>query len=186
MPATETTWRNTLQLHRIFAVTGVLLVISNLWMFWADHARSWKTYQVDVTNIDLKINDLRQKQYETGDALVEHDQRARELTIAKAEPVDDALLDRFKSLGTQLDKVLEEWKNAGHAYTTVSIDVTKIDRQAARLKELSATAKEKRTDADAAAKAVDEALSELQKKPDDPKRRDELTKRESEFRRADA
>ena len=69
----------------------------------------------------------------------------------------------FKSLGTQLDKVLEEWKNAGHAYTTVSIDVTKIDRQAARLKELSATVKEKRKDADAAEKAMRAHLAQVEK-----------------------
>src|SRR5689334_16455617 len=164
MPATEATWRDSKQLHRVFAVTGVLLVISTVWMFWADHARSWKTYQVQVTDIDLKMNDLRQKQYETGDAVVEHDQRARELAEAKAQPVDEALLDHFKTSATQLDKVLEEWKNAGHAYTIVSVDATKIDRQAERLKTLSATAKEKRKDADAAAKAAEEALSELQKK----------------------
>src|SRR5204862_6222307 len=53
MPANETTWRNTQQLHRIFAVTGVLLTISTVWMVWKDHARSWKTYQVQTTDVDL-------------------------------------------------------------------------------------------------------------------------------------
>ena len=67
MPATESTWRNPQSLHRIFAVTGVVLTISTLWMFWKDHARSWKQYQVTVNNIDLKMNKLRQEQFETGD-----------------------------------------------------------------------------------------------------------------------
>ena len=78
MPATETTWRNTQQLHRIFAVTGVLLTISTVWMFWKDHARSWKTYQVKTTNVDIKMLDLRQQQYQTTEAVQEHDLRARD------------------------------------------------------------------------------------------------------------
>ena len=81
MPATETTWRDTGRLHQIFAVTGVLLTIGTVWMFWKDHARSWKTYQVSALNVDQKINELRQQQYETGAAVVEHDARARELEV---------------------------------------------------------------------------------------------------------
>src|SRR5437762_2437680 len=164
MPATEATWRDSKQLHRVFAVTGVLLVISTLWMFWADHARSWKTYQVQVTDIDLKMNELRQKQYETGDALVEHDQRARELAEIKAQPVDPVLLERFKTLATNLDEVLERWRKAGHAYTAVAVDPTYIDREAEKIKSLSQAASEKRKDADEAGKAVEQALSDLQKK----------------------
>src|SRR3954447_6691126 len=110
MPATEATWRDSKQLHRIFAVTGVLLVISNVWMFWADHARSWKSYQVEVTDIDLKMNELRQKQYETGDAVAENDQRSRELAESKAQPIDGASIERFKTLAVNLDEVLEKWR----------------------------------------------------------------------------
>src|SRR3954452_18122320 len=106
MPANEATWRDTKQLHRVFAVTGVLMTIGTVWMFWKDHARSWKTYQVDVLNIDQKMNVLRQQQYETGEAVVEHQQRSRELAQTKARPPDKTLLDDFKSQADELDKWL--------------------------------------------------------------------------------
>src|SRR6185503_5674455 len=114
MPATETTWRNTSRLHQIFAITGVLLTIGTVWMFWKDHARSWKTYQVQTLDIDQKINEMRQQQYETGDAVLEHDRRSLEVSAAKAQPVDAALLERFKSQATSLDQVVGQWKGYGY------------------------------------------------------------------------
>src|SRR6266567_1116686 len=125
MPATETTWRDTQQLHRIFAVTGVLLTISTVWMFWKDNARTWKTYQVEINNIDLKMNELRQQQYQTGDAVLEHELRARELAEAKARPIEEKPIAEFKSLATELNSVLTDWKNAGHAYSLVAVDLTR-------------------------------------------------------------
>src|SRR3954449_2965434 len=113
MPATETTWRNTGRLHQIFAITGVLLTISTVWMFWKDHARSWKQYQVQVNNVDIKVNELRQQQYETTDAVTEHDARARQLAEAKARPIDHALLEKFKADAGDLDETLKRWKKAG-------------------------------------------------------------------------
>src|SRR5688572_6595773 len=103
MPATESTWRDTKLLHRIFAVTGVVLTIGTVWMFWKDHARSWKTYQVEINNIDLKMNALRQEQFETGDAVIEHDQRQRELTIAKMAPIDESQIQAFKAHAAELN-----------------------------------------------------------------------------------
>src|SRR2546423_8162204 len=155
MPANEATWRNTQQLHRIFAVTGVLLVISTVWMFWKDHARSWKTYQVQTTDVDIKMLELRQQQYQTTEAVQEHELGARELAEAKARPIDPALLDRFQSLATDLNQVLERWKNAGHAYSLVSVDIKAMDREAEQLKGLSEDAAKKRRDADAAEKAAE-------------------------------
>src|SRR6187431_2616608 len=116
MPATESTWRDTRLLHQIFAISGVLLTISTIWMFWADHARSWKGYQVKITDIDLKMNALRQEQFETGDALVEHDRRAMELAAAKAQSLDAPLLAEFKSQSVKLNSVLSEWQKKGHGY----------------------------------------------------------------------
>src|SRR5689334_16291480 len=130
MPATESTWRNTLLLHRIFAITGVLLTISTVWMFWKDHARSWKTYQVEVNNIDLKLTDLRKRQYATVDAVVEHDQRARALAAAKAKAVEPQLIDEFNAHATTLDReVLGKWKAAGYSYSLVSFDQSNVDRK---------------------------------------------------------
>src|SRR2546428_11896127 len=106
MPANEATWRNTQRLHRIFAVSGVLLTISTVWMFWKDHARSWKTYQVQTTDVDIKMMELRKQQYETTEAVREHELRARELAEAKAQTINDELAHKFKALATHLNKVL--------------------------------------------------------------------------------
>src|SRR3954451_21869479 len=134
MPANEATWRNTQQLHRIFAVSGVLLTISTVWMFWKDHARSWKTYQVKTTDVDVKMMDLRKQQYETADAVGEHELRAKELSEAKARPIDEALLTSFKKDAAKLNDVLTRWKTHGHPYSTVGFDEKAIDREAEKLK----------------------------------------------------
>jgi hypothetical protein len=183
MPANEATWRNTQTMHRIFAVTGVLLVISTVWMFWKDHARSWKTYQVKTTDVDVKMLALRQQQYETADAVQEHDLRARELAEAKARPIDEGLLNRFKSLATDLNEVLERWQKAGHAYSLVSVDQKWIDSKAEELKKLSSEAAKKRQEADEAEKAAEAALTAAQSKPDDKAKQDEFAKRDAEFRK---
>jgi cytochrome c551/c552 len=183
MPATESTWRNSSQLHRIFAVTGVLLTISTVWMFWKDHARTWKTYQVETNEIDLKMNQLRQEQYETGEAVVEHDRRATELAEAKATPIDPQRLDDFKSLAGQLNKVLSEWKNAGHPYSTVYIDEPSIKRDEESLAKSSGLAKDARSKANEADKAVDTALAEFQAKPNDKALAEKLAQREAKARK---
>jgi len=155
MPATEATWRDSQSLHRVFAVTGVVLTISTLWMFWKDHARSWKTYQVTVNNIDLKMNKLRQQQFETGDAVLEHEQRAAELAAAKALPVDPVALAEFKTQAIRLDKELNKWRNSGHSYSTVNADLAYIDRTAKRLEDLAAKAQQARADVAQGEKGVE-------------------------------
>ena len=45
MPATEKTWRDQKVLHVVFGCTGLVLLISTVWMFGADHSRQWKEYQ---------------------------------------------------------------------------------------------------------------------------------------------
>jgi hypothetical protein len=183
MPATESTWRNTQQLHRIFAVTGVLLTMSTVWMFWKDHARSWKTYQVKTTDVDIKMMDLRKQQYETADAVSEHELRAKELSEAKARPIDDALLTSFKKDAEKLNNVLTRWKKNGHPYSTVNVDEKWIDNQAEKLKSLSSEAAKKRQEADAAEKAMEAALSDAQSKPDDKAKQEDFAKKDAEYRK---
>ena len=178
MPATETTWRDTNRLHQLFAVTGVLLTIATVWMFWKDHARSWKTYQVEINNIDLKMNEMRQTQFETGEAVVVHDRRARELAEAKGRPIDEKLLADFKSQASELNDVLRRWQKAGYAYSLVSVDSADIDRDAEKLKALSQQAAEKRQSANEGEKAVSAALAAYQAKPNDKTLRDDLATKE--------
>ena len=154
MPATESTWRNQQNLHRIFAVTGIVLTISTLWMFWKDHVRSWKQYQVTVNNIDLKMNELRQQQFETGDAVLVHDQRHAELAAAKALPLPAAPLGEFKTQAADLDSLLAKWRQHGHPYSAVGVDLKYIDDKAKELETLAAKAQESRAAANAAEKSL--------------------------------
>jgi hypothetical protein len=149
MPATESTWRDTTLLHRVFAITGVVLTVSTVWMFYQDHARSWKVIQPTAVNVDLKMNAWRQEQFETTEAVLQHEQLSHAVSAAKSKPLDPALLAEFKRL-------MEE--DAKYRKTTV--DTSWIDAEEKRLAPLAAKAAELRAAADAAQKASDE-------KPDD-------------------
>ncbi|HEY2411897.1 MAG TPA: hypothetical protein VGI40_06630 [Pirellulaceae bacterium] len=185
MPATETTWRNTGRLHQIFALTGVLLTVGTIWMFWKDHARSWKHYQVQVNNVDIKVNELRQQQYETSGALLAKGASARELAEAKARPIDSAHLEKFKTDAGELDDTLKRWKAAGHPYSLVTVDQARIEQEAKKLADLSQKAADERKQADAADKVHQAALADLQAKPSDEAKKKAYAEAESKARKAD-
>ena len=93
----------------------------------AEPPQDHKARQRDHRKV-MKMNSLRQQQYETGDALVEHDPAAAALAAAKAQPVDAEKLAKFKSLAIDLNTVLDKWRKAGKPYSTVSVDEASIDR----------------------------------------------------------
>ena len=59
MPASEKTWRDQKTLHVVFGCTGLLLLISTVWMFGADHTREWKRYQRQMRNVDVRLTQWR-------------------------------------------------------------------------------------------------------------------------------
>jgi hypothetical protein len=155
MPATESTWRDTKLLHHIFAVSGVVLTIATIWMIYKDHVRSWKAYQVNTVDIDLKMTRMREEQYATGDALVTHERLSAELAAAKAAAIPAELLDQFKRQLDDLNAVLTDI-SAKHAYSPIDVDKKYIDNALKRLaEELSPDAASKRAAADDAIKAAE-------------------------------
>ncbi|HEX5106480.1 MAG TPA: hypothetical protein VFV87_21825, partial [Pirellulaceae bacterium] len=178
MPATESTWRNTKLLHHIFAVSGVVLTISTIWMLYKDHVRSWKTYQSNAVNIDLKMTKMRQEQYETGDALVEHNRLAAALVTAQAQPAPAELLSQFQSQLESLNKAIAEISQH-HAYSEIAVDFRYIENTARRLDELAKAAQEKRQTATAAIAAADKAAGDSSLSAED------RTKLEDAARKAD-
>ncbi len=78
MPATEQTWRDQRLLHRVFGVVGVVLLLSTIWMFAADHSRAWKPYQRKANDIELRMIDWREIQYETEEQVSKHERLADE------------------------------------------------------------------------------------------------------------
>src|SRR5262245_43923411 len=136
MPATESTWREMSRMHRIFAVSGVVLTISTLWMFWKDHYRSWKVYQASGVNVDLRLTRLRKLQFETGEAAATHELKAAELAAAQAQAFDADILDQFKAEAGRATATLNRWRD-NFGYSSVTLDTTGLDRRAKELQGLA-------------------------------------------------
>ena len=95
MPATEQTWRSTKLLHKIFAVSGVALLATTIWLLAIDHARPWKPYQRTANKIELTLTDWRKLQYETNDAIAVHKELVDRLDAVRREAVDWTSVDAF-------------------------------------------------------------------------------------------
>ena len=95
MPATEQTKYNIKLLHVIFAVTGLTLLVSTLWMLKADHEREWKQYQRKARAIDLRMTDWRLLKQQT-DAVAQQQKSIQDrLDAARKVPLDEELLAAF-------------------------------------------------------------------------------------------
>ena len=131
MPATETTWRNQPLMHRIFAVTGVLLTLTTVWMFYADHERSWKEYQVKTLHIDQTMNEMRQEQVVSSAAYQEHEEHEATLTVAGSAPVAEEHVAAFLS---HLGDYYAFWKKKGidREKKDFHEDLTKLNEAAAK------------------------------------------------------
>ncbi|MFP6601021.1 MAG: hypothetical protein VB862_00695, partial [Pirellulaceae bacterium] len=102
MPATDKTRYNIKRLHVIFAVSGLILLVSTLWMLKADHQREWKQYQRKARTIDLRMADWRQLQQQTEAISNARQQIEEKLTKARGAPLDASLLEEFYLLSKQL------------------------------------------------------------------------------------
>ena len=95
MPATEQTWRDIKLLHKLFAVSGVIMLVTTMWMFAKDHARPWKPYQRTANDVELTLTDWRKLQFETNEAVAEHTTLVSQLDSARRQAIDRALVDAF-------------------------------------------------------------------------------------------
>ncbi len=150
MPATESTWRDQGLLNRLFAVSGVILAIVTVLMFYRDHDRPWKHVQPKALEADLKLNAWRQEQFETADAMEEHANLEEELSRVSATEIPAALIEQFKA----------ELENDA-AYRKTTVDVDWIDAEAAEIKKLVEAAVPLREAATAAIKAAEAAPSDV-------------------------
>ncbi|MFP6576686.1 MAG: hypothetical protein VB912_16115, partial [Pirellulaceae bacterium] len=107
MPATDKTRYNIKRLHVIFAVSGLILLVSTLWMLKADHQREWKQYQRKARTIDLRMADWRQLQQQTEAISNARQQIEEKLTKARGAPLDASLLEEFYLLSKQLTEPSE-------------------------------------------------------------------------------
>ena len=73
MPATDQTCYNMKKLHKVFAVSSVLLLLATIWMFAVDHHRMWKRIQRTSDRIDLRMTEWRKLQVLTEDVMSERE-----------------------------------------------------------------------------------------------------------------
>ena len=149
MPATESTWRNQALLHRIFAVSGVLLTLTTVWMFYKDHSRSWKYIQPKSLAIEQKMTLWREEQVTASDAYAAHTKYEEQLRQASTRGISEKLIQEFVGA---LKKDAE--------FRGTSVSTSKLERDAKTLNELAA-------EAEAAHKSAAVAASALEKKPND-------------------
>ena len=165
MPATESTLRNQALLHRIFAVSGVLLTLTTVWMFYKDHYRSWKTIQPKSLEIEQKMTQWREEQVRATDAYRAHETYEEQLRQAETEGIDIRLIAKEAPDQDKLPEMLRPSfvasleEDAANRKTTVS--TSSLERDVEKLNDLAAEAEEARKVAGADAKS-------LEKKPDDP------------------
>lgn len=126
MPAREETWRDMKKLHRWFAASSVALLLSTLWMFAADHDRSWKNYQKTARKIDIRMTEWRKYQYETDEWQRERERLERELLDARSRPVPLPLVERFK------EAIRREYERQGASRLP---DLSAIDERVAAVNE---------------------------------------------------
>ncbi len=166
MPATESTWRNQALLHRIFAVSGVLLTLTTVWMFYKDHYRSWKPVQRKSLEVEQKMTQWREEQVKATDAYQSHSVFEEQLRRAETGGIDTRLIAEFITL-----------LGEDASYRTTTVSTSKLMRDAEKLNDLHAEALEARKAAkvasqaaektpptEAAQDAADDALRNSQKK----------------------
>ncbi|HEX5033714.1 MAG TPA: hypothetical protein VFW62_04485, partial [bacterium] len=164
MPATESTWRNQALLHRIFAVTGVLLTLATVWMFYKDHYRSWKKIQPKSLQIEQKMTRWREEQVVATDAYRAHERYEENLRKAETAGIDMRLiakdvLDQDKLPETLRPSFIASLEaDAERRKTSVSTD--SLERDVEKLNDLHAEAEE-------AHKAAADAAQAAEKKPAD-------------------
>ena len=100
MPATEQTLRDQKRLHVVFGISSVILILSTVWMFKADHDRQWKQYQSKARDINIQMSTWRQLEFETAQVLNAEEEAGAVLDAALITPPASELLDAFDAIAS--------------------------------------------------------------------------------------
>lgn len=173
MPANEQTLRDPKRMHRIFAISSVVMLVATMWMFVADHNREWKVYQKTSRTVETKMTNWRQLQFRTEEAFNEHARLQSELTRVRSRGVDRGIIDAFSeelaSEARRLDvsepsfdsvsKVLEKLEGASSEATESRNRAADLerDRSGVEGKLQQATGDERKSLSESLAKSTHEA-----------------------------
>ena len=97
MPATEQTSRDQSLLHKVFAVSSLVMLLATIWMFAVDHSREWKPYQRTANRVEITLTDWRRLQFQSDEFQAQRGALDDALAEAQAAPVDEDLLSAFQA-----------------------------------------------------------------------------------------
>ena len=97
MPATEQTWHDQKLLHVVFGFSAIVMLLSTVWMFAADHDREWKGYQRKFRNAEQQLTQWRIDDQQSGAQLAETQGIEASLMEIRLAPPNEQLYAYFKS-----------------------------------------------------------------------------------------
>ena len=92
MPVTEQTCYNMRRLHKVFAVSSVLLTLVTVWLFARDHLREWKTVQRTSDRIETRLAQWQQYQTLSDDVVSERERLQQALSELMSQPFSGAVV----------------------------------------------------------------------------------------------
>ena len=95
MPAGENTKYNQQTLHRVFGCTALVLLISTIWMFAADHYRQWKRFQRENRSIETRLIEWRRDAQLSRDVQNQIKTIESELAVELGSAPNKESFDRF-------------------------------------------------------------------------------------------
>ncbi|MEM8681280.1 MAG: hypothetical protein AAGF97_18185, partial [Planctomycetota bacterium] len=147
MPATEQTWYDQKLLHVVFGATSIILLVSTVWMFAADHDREWKGYQRTFRRTEERLTSWRKSAEQSADYQATIAQLEAQLLEERAQALPGEAYDNFKNA------VAGEAQQRGAKPETFD----KSDQIALELAQRSDEAKAKQAEAAKASQAVNAA-----------------------------
>ncbi len=150
MPATEQTKYNLKTMHVVFGFSGLIMLVSTLWMFAANQDREWKGYQRTFRNAEERLTKWQIQDQQSRDIKQRQAELEKQLVEAKLTPPQSTLYAAFKSevkLESEdrydfgkLDATYQQLEQAGNNALTALDEARQRDSDVARARESLRTA----------------------------------------------
>lgn len=111
MPASEQYWRSLPQMHKVFALSAVVLLGVTLLMMYKDESRSWKQYQIQGEKYRVELIEKRLKEFN-----------------------DAEYREQVESLESQISELQTEWDNRSDELREIEAKLPALEGQVAILK----------------------------------------------------
>src|SRR5688572_20570450 len=140
MPATEQIWRPLPTMHRIFAVSAIVLLAATFLMMAKDESRDWRSYQTTADDLKVKQLEDQLKPYQTPEYKRAEQQKIDAVDAAKQKLDGDEVQQRIaqleqrrRELQGQVDLVSRQtkFKNAERDVARANFDLNVRDAKSA-------------------------------------------------------